>query len=63
MEIYTTGAYVRSMKVDGQWRWIVTSFEGGDSYDDDSVFNPPEIADTQEELEVNLTPDDDEEEE
>lgn len=63
MELYTTGAYIYPAKINGRWMWVVTGFEGADSYYNGDVFNPPEVADTLEELEVNLTPDDDEEEE
>lgn len=47
-EIYTTGAYLRPLKItDGQgeelWVWYVSNFDG-DSFNDGEVFNPKENA-------------------
>ncbi|GHT21187.1 hypothetical protein FACS189419_01670 [Planctomycetales bacterium] len=53
--IYTTGAFLRPMKVfdcDGKemWLWAVTGFDGADSFNDGNVCNPIEVANTKEKL-------------
>jgi len=58
-EIFTTGAYLSPMKIkdsDGNdyWGWVVTDFDG-DSFHEGEVYNPPEYADTLNELLVNTT--------
>lgn len=62
--IYTTGAFLRPMKTPCDnsetgfvWRWVVTEFEGGDSFLDGNIYNPPESAYTEKELLINTTPD------
>ncbi|MDR1553826.1 MAG: hypothetical protein LBS69_10245 [Prevotellaceae bacterium] len=52
--IFTTGAYLQPMKIqkkDGgeYWVWTVTEFID-DSFKDGKVYNPPEIANTLDDL-------------
>jgi hypothetical protein len=59
-QIYTTGAYLRPMKVTDVggkefWVWYVEGFEGGDSFKDGEVYNPVEVAGSVEELLVDTT--------
>jgi hypothetical protein len=48
-DIYTTGAYLRPMEVDGKWRWVVMSFND-DSYEDGELVTPTEIGSNQDAL-------------
>lgn len=56
--IYTTGAHLSPIKavIDGEerWMWTVSEF-GDDSFKDGDVFNPPESANTLEELLTNTS--------
>ena len=58
MMIFTTGAFLRPIKViqDGQelWMWTVAEFID-DSFKDGHVFNPPELSEAEEALLVDLT--------
>lgn len=61
MQIHTTGANISPEKINGEWYWVVDDFTDDDSYDEEgNVFNPPVRAKTLQELETNLTPQDDE---
>ena len=60
-EIYTTGAFLRPMKVPSNhsetgwvWRWVVTEFTD-DSFTDGDIYNPAVCAYTGEELLINTT--------
>jgi hypothetical protein len=46
---FTTGAHIAPVLIDGQWRWVVTNFEGI-TFVDGECRNPNEYADTQEGL-------------
>ncbi|MDR1484316.1 MAG: hypothetical protein LBT09_05790 [Planctomycetaceae bacterium] len=59
-QIYTTGAYLRPLKtVDSEgnemWVWYVEKFEGDDSFKDDEIYNPVEVANSLEKLLVDAT--------
>ena len=58
-DIFTTGAFLYPMKIKDSnggdlWKWVVSEFDG-DSFRDGEEFNPPESAETLEELLVNTT--------
>lgn len=57
--IYTTGAFLRPVKiaVDGKerWAWVVIEFED-DSFRDGDVYNPKEFGENKDELLINTTP-------
>jgi hypothetical protein len=46
---FTTGARIAPVLIDGQWHWIVASFED-DTFVDGKCRNPNEYADTEEGL-------------
>lgn len=52
--IYTTGAFLTPIIVNGQWVWMVSRFND-DTFRDGEVFNPPVCADTIEKLETEET--------
>ena len=57
--IFTTGAYLvpKLIHIEGnlwRWMWIVTSFEN-DSFMNGDTFNPPEAAESVEQLVVDTT--------
>lgn len=49
LNIYTTGAYLKSKFVDGKYMWVVTGFEE-DSYMDGQRINTYEWADNEKDL-------------
>ncbi|MCL2349553.1 MAG: hypothetical protein FWC50_14980 [Planctomycetaceae bacterium] len=58
-DIFTTGAFLYPMKIKDSngcdlWVWVVSDFDG-DSFREGEVFNPPESAETLEELLINTT--------
>jgi hypothetical protein len=49
LEVYTNGAYLQAMEVNGKWRWVVMSFED-DSFIDGNIVDVTELANTKENL-------------
>lgn len=47
--VYTNGAYLVPKRVDGQWVWVVSEFDG-ETFGDGQLMNPTETATTLEEL-------------
>jgi hypothetical protein len=61
--IFTTGAFLEPIKIDNgygkeKWIWQVLEFID-ESFMDGDIYNPPESADSLENLMINLTPDPD----
>ena len=57
--IFTTGAYLKPQKIvdscgNEKWVWVIVEFID-DSFKDGAVFNPPEVADSHQELYRNMT--------
>jgi hypothetical protein len=57
--IFTNGAFLKSVEIEGQWHWIVTGFED-DSFKNGELFNPPVSAESEEALLKSETEDDEE---
>lgn len=56
-QIFTTGAYLIPIQIDDRWVWMVSSFED-ETFKDGESFNPPEAAESLNELLTNTTKDD-----